>query len=124
MTAAATRTLYWTPRILSICMALFLGIFSLDVLGQGYSFRQTIAALLMHGVPTFIVAVALIIAWRREVIGGVLFLGLGIFYIVMAWGQFPWVTYLVVSGPLFLIGVLFLIDSVVRRRPVGVKPLV
>jgi hypothetical protein len=35
---------------------------------------------------------------------------------VMTWGRFPWDTYLLMSGPLFLVGVLFLINWFLRAE--------
>lgn len=64
----------------------------------------------MHLIPSFIVVIALVVAWRWEWVGAVLFFGLAVFYVVMAWGRFPFGTYLAISGPLGLIGVLFLLN--------------
>ncbi len=117
MNIATKRVLYWTPRILGICMAGFLSIFAADVFGEGHSFWETLGALFMHLVPTYIVLVTLAVAWRWEAIGALLFSGLGLFYIGWAWGLFPLVAYLSISGPLFLTGALFFLDWVFKRRP-------
>ena len=53
------KFLYWTPRILSILFLLFLALFSLDVVGQGYGFWGTIGALFMHNIPVFILLIVL-----------------------------------------------------------------
>jgi hypothetical protein len=37
------------------------------------------------------------------------FSGLGAFYLVAFWGRFHWSTYLIIAGPLFLLGALFLL---------------
>lgn len=110
------RILFWTPRILCIIFAVFLSIFALDVFGQGYGFWGTIFALLVHLIPVFIVIIVLIITWRWEWVGGILFPALGIFYLVWAWGKFPWSVYLIISGPLFLVGILFLINWFHRKE--------
>ena len=104
------RWMFWTPRILGILFAIFISLFALDVFSEGYGFWETIWALLMHLVPTAMVLVVLAISWRWEWVGGILFMALGLFYIVMAWGRFPWLTYLLISGPLFLVGILFLLN--------------
>jgi len=101
---------YWSPRILGILFAVFISLFALDVFGEGYGLWETILALLIHLVPTYLVVIALVLAWRWEWIGAVLFIGLGIFYIIWTWGKFPWVTYVTISGPLFLVGFLFLVN--------------
>jgi hypothetical protein len=108
--------LFWAPRVLCILFAAFLSIFALDVFGEGHGVGGTMLALLMHLVPTFIIVIALIIAWRWEWVGSALFIGLGLFYIVWSWGEFPWVTYLTISGPLFLVGALFLVNWVRRAQ--------
>jgi hypothetical protein len=110
MNTTAKRALFWAPRVVCILSAVFLSLFALDVFGAGYSFWETILALLIHLVPTYIVVIALVVAWRWERVGSILFLGLGVFYIVDAWGRFTWDTYLVISGPLFLAGILFLLS--------------
>ena len=65
MHASVKRVLFWAPRILCILFAIFLSVFALDVFSEGYGFWQTIGALLLHLVPTFIVVIALLIGWRH-----------------------------------------------------------
>jgi hypothetical protein len=55
-----SRFIYWTPRILSILLLLFLAMFSLDIFGNGYTFWQTVVGLLMHNIPVFILLILLI----------------------------------------------------------------
>jgi len=111
------RVIFWVPRILCIFFALFISLFSFDVFGEGYGFWKTIGALLIHLIPTYIVIIATVIAWRWEWIGAILFTGLAIFYLVFAWGKFPLFTYLAISGPLFLVGGLFLINWIYKTDP-------
>jgi len=110
MNKSVKRCLFWTPRILCILFALFLSIFALDVFSEGYGFWRTMLALLSHLIPTFFILIVLAISWRWELVGGILFTALGMLYLITYWGRFPWVTYLIFSGPLILIGVLFLIN--------------
>lgn len=110
------RLLFWTPRALCILFAAFLSLFALDVFGEGYGFWRAILALLIHLVPTYIVVIVLVIAWRWEWVGAVLFTALALFYLVWTRGKFPWSTYLAMSGPLFLVGVLFLLNWLYRAE--------
>ena len=114
MNAGTKRPLFWTPRILCILFAVFVSMFAADVFGERYGFWETVVALLIHLVPTYIVIIALVVAWRRDWIGAILFIGLAVFYLVWAWGRFTWINYLVMSGPLFLVGVLFLVNWLYR----------
>jgi hypothetical protein len=102
--------LYWTPRVICILFALFLSIFALDVFSENYSFGETIIALIMHLIPTGIIVLILIVAWRREWVGSILFIALAIFYPIWVWGRFPLITYFSISGPLLLIGLLFMVN--------------
>jgi len=43
-------------------------------------------------------------------------MALGIWYLLTAWGRFHWSVYVVISGPLFLVGVLFLASWLNRTR--------
>lgn len=110
------RTLFWTPRILSIIFALFLGLFSLDVFGMGAGFWATLAGFLFHNLPTFILLIALFLAWRWEWIGTVVFFGFGVWYLVTSWGKFDWTAPLIISGIPILIGALFLVGWLDRKR--------
>jgi hypothetical protein len=110
------RIVYWAPRILGLLFAAFISLFAMDVFGEGYGFWETIAALFMHLIPTGILLVILALAWRWEWIGAVLFAALGVAYIVMARGKFEWATYLVISGPLFLMSALFLANWLSRKE--------
>ncbi|HEY5609957.1 MAG TPA: hypothetical protein VIL97_02020 [Thermoanaerobaculia bacterium] len=110
MTTTGRRLLFWTPRALAILFAMFLGVFALDVFGEAGGAWKTLVAFLIHLVPAFIVAIGLMIAWRREWIGALLFFALAAGYVAMTLGRFPLVTYATISGPLVVIAVLFLIN--------------
>jgi hypothetical protein len=105
------QTLFWIPRILSILYALFLSLFALDVFNEGYNIRDTIIALLIHLVPTYLVVIALFIAWQREHIGGALFIALAMIYLIISRGE-SWI----ISVPFLLIGVLFLFNWTHRTQ--------
>ena len=116
MKRAVKRLLFWAPRILCILFAAFVSLFALDVFDQGYGFWATIQALLMHLIPTGIIVVVLVISWRWEWVGGVLFIVLGALYLVWSWGRFTNLTILTMSGTLWLVGVLFLINWLFRAE--------
>jgi hypothetical protein len=110
------HVLFWTPRALCLLFAVFLSLFALDVFGEGRGPWGTLVALFMHLIPTWIVLIVLAISWHREWAGAILFAALGVRYLVMAWGRFHWSAYVVISGPLFLVGTLFLIDWLYQAR--------
>ena len=104
--------LYWSPRALCIVVALFLGMFALDVFDEGTGFWGTTVALLMHLIPSFLVLIVLAISWRREWVGGLLSFVLALVWVVFAWGKpfFDFTTFLLIAGPLVLTGSLFLLN--------------
>ncbi len=110
------KTLYWIPRILCLLFAAFISLFALDVFEGSHGFWQTVLAFLIHLIPTAIVLALLAICWRWDWIGGVVFPGLGLLYVVMFWGRFPWSAYALIVGPLMILGALFVASWRVRRK--------
>jgi len=110
------KWLFWTPRAICILFAVFTSLFALDVFTEHSGFWTILLALLIHLIPTYIIVAVLVVSWRREAIGGYLFISLGILYLLMAIGKFPWYVYLAISGPLFLVGILFLLNWRYREQ--------
>lgn len=108
------KAIFWTPRLLTILFAIFISVFALDAFADGGGFQKTVNAFLIHLIPTAIVVTILVLSWKREWIGGVVFLLLGIGYAVVAVSHPQWI--LVISGPLFLISILFLIGWFRRKE--------
>lgn len=111
MNTSTKRVLFWAPRVLCILFAVFLSMFALDVFSEGYGIGETILALLIHLVPTFLVVIVLVIAWRWEMVGAIMFIVLALFYIVSSGGE-SWI----ISAPLFLVGILFLLNWIYRKK--------
>ncbi|HMP82882.1 MAG TPA: hypothetical protein PKA41_09305 [Verrucomicrobiota bacterium] len=116
MKTSVRRILYWSPRILCLLFAAFTSIFALDVFDGQHAFLQTMLALFMHLIPTFILLLVLAVAWRWEWIGGVVFTALGVLYTVGLWGRFHWSVYVIMSGTLILVGALFFVNWMLRSR--------
>jgi hypothetical protein len=113
-----SETMRWSPRALGIAYVLFLGLFALDVFQEGLGVIETILALFMHLLPAFLVLLALVVAWRWPGSGGLLFilLAVGLLFLIAGPGPFRMLrmtplVYLIVAGPLYLVGGLFLLSS-------------
>jgi len=109
-----SKLLFWTPRILSIPLLLFLTMFSFDVISPELTFWQILIGMFMHNIPVFILAIILIIAWKHEIVGSIAFYLAGLLYICLLLfrNQFEWYMLswsMIIAGPAFLIGTLFLI---------------
>ena len=107
--------LFWAPRIMAILFAIFISLFALDAFGQGYPWVEELVAFLIHLIPTYGVIAVLLVAWKWPLPGGLGFIAGGAFYLVKVHGM-HWLAYLLISGPLFLIGVLFLVSHFVNMH--------
>jgi len=110
------RLLYWTPRILTIAFAIFISLFALDVFRAGKGFWEVTLALLIHLLPTAVILGVLSLAWQREWLGAISYVAMAILYIVRTWGRFNLGTYLIIAGPLLLIGILFTLNWFLRKK--------
>ena len=114
MSDVSKQALMWAPRVLSIAFIAFLSLFAMDVFEEHLGFWMTVEALTMYLIPCFVLVAVLMLAWRREWVGAVLY---GILYAI--WTVFGpravplatrlgWI--LVIAGPAFLIAVLFFLN--------------
>ncbi|MFH0906545.1 MAG: hypothetical protein V1824_04375 [archaeon] len=120
------KFIYWTPRILSILFIVFLSLFSLDVFDiPSLSFWQIIVGLFMHNIPSIILIIILIIAWKSEIVGAIAFILAGLLYISqiiisgITSNNFEWymLSYsLIIALPALLIGILFLIGWIKKKK--------
>ena len=75
---AVLLSLWWLPRIFGILLTLFLGVFSFDIFGKGLGPWESGWLFVAHNIPTIIVAVILILSWKRSWLGGISFTLFGI----------------------------------------------
>lgn len=117
------KWLYWTPRILSILFILFISLFSLDVFDpeNNYTFLQTTLALFMHNIPSFILIIFLIVAWKHEWLGAIVFILAGLLYVFLTlfrnefqWYYLAWI--IQIALPAFIIGYLWWMNWKKRKR--------
>ena len=110
-----SKFFYWLPRVLTILSILFMAMFSLDSFGGNASVWKKILTLLIHNIPVYILIIILIIAWKREVTGGIMLIlvsiAMGIFFHSFTTnpGSIP------VIAPFFLEGLLFVLHGIVIR---------
>ncbi len=115
MSPVVLRLLFWAPRILSIAFAIFLSLFALDVFNENHGFGQIALTLLIHMIPAFIVLAVLIVAWRWEWAGAVLFASAAAFYAASVLPRHPnWAA--TISLPLLIIAALYLASWLMRSQ--------
>jgi len=98
--------LFWLPRGLALAFIGFLSLFSLDVFEMQAPLPQLLLGFLIHSIPSILLLIALLVAWKKEKIGGVLFILLAVamfFFVRSELGvAIPF------SGLILVIGLLFL----------------
>lgn len=125
MTNRRLKILYWLPRVIGILAILFISVFALDAFNPEKTFWNQIGDFIMHLIPSLILTLILIIAWRREFIGGILFTLIGIGFTPFiynhnyAMNQSVGMSLLIVfmiTVPFILIGVLFLVSHYLNKK--------
>lgn len=110
------KILYWTPRVVCLLYIGFISLFALDVFSGEYNLAQTLVALTMHLIPSMLILLALVIAWRWELAGSVMFDVLAVGWLIYV-GDFG--KSLIITLPLFVISSLFVGDWMYRKHSVA-----
>jgi len=96
------------PRIAGIGLILCVSLFALDAFDTEESSWAQFGGFMIHLLPSLVLVLVLLVAWRFELVGAIAYVGLGLLYFLLTGGREHWSAYVVLSGSLFLVGVLFL----------------
>ena len=116
---------YWLPRILCILAILFVSRFALDAFSSEESFIVQLGDFIMHLIPSFVLLFLLIVTWKRELMGGIIFMILGIglspFVFKMNYNMNHsfWMSLgiiMTITIPFFIVGVLFLVSYYKNKK--------
>ena len=119
------KVFHWIPRILCILAILFISMFALDAFNPELTIRQQIGDFLMHLIPSFGLIILLIVAWKWEYIGGIIFIliGLGfspfVFMHNYKMNQSVWMSLsiiLMITFPFIIVGILFLVSNYLKKK--------
>jgi len=99
--------LYWASRVMGIALVVFYMIFVFTAHGIAYTS-------LIESLIWLVLLVILIIAWRWQGAGGILYLLLTLLYFVMARENLSALTILLTCGPLALTGLLFIMSRYIK----------
>ena len=107
-----SRFLYYTPRIAGILMIVFVALFALDVFGGTESLWRKILAFVIHAAPAIILAILMFFAWRKPVVGFIVFglAAIAFMRFVIMGGDFAAGNFIMFVAPLALISALFWIN--------------
>lgn len=115
------RLLQWTPRVLGVTFVLFLSLFATDVLEQRLSAWRTLVALVLHLVPSLVLALVVWAAWHKPQLGaGVFAVAAGLYVYWTLQLRLPvdvaLSRCLVIAGPSALIAALYFGDWRMHTR--------
>jgi hypothetical protein len=122
------RIVHWLPRIICILAILFVSLFALDAFAPGRTFWQQLGDFLIHLIPSYILIASLIIAWKWELIGGIIFMVIGIgmspFVFLMNYHRTHSVgvsllIILMITIPFVVVGILFMTSHYLKKKEVS-----
>lgn len=110
-----TRDLfYWTPRVICIISAMFIFLLSFEAFNKNYEFGTAVVSFLGKLLPTLIILLLLFLSHRWAFIGAITFNLVGLIYISYNWGKYPFISFIGVTGPMFIVGFFFLVNWIYR----------
>lgn len=109
------RIIYWLPRGAALLFIAFLSIFAGDVFEQ-YHGWEAILPLLIHLLPSLVLLLVVMAAWKYELVGALLFLMAAIGYVWMAGLGRNWSWYAAIDGPALVVSMLFFLGWWRKRR--------
>jgi hypothetical protein len=119
------KVIQWIPRILCILAILFISMFALDSFDPGLTIWQQIGGFLIHLIPTYILIAFLITAWKWELIGGILFILLGIGFSPLVYTMNYHMNHsvgmsvgiiLMITFPFIVVGGLFILSHFMKKK--------
>jgi len=117
--------IHWTPRIICILAILFVSMFALDSFDPKYTFWQQLQAFFMHLIPTYVLILFLVIAWKWELVGGLIIMAVAlgftpsIFFHNYQMNHSVWMSLsviLLINLPFIITGVLFVLSHYLKKK--------
>jgi hypothetical protein len=110
------KILYWLPRVLAIIYILFISMLALDIFTEYSKISEILIGLFMHLIPSFILIGATVLAWKKEKIGGIVFIVLALAMALFFNRNMEPIGFLIISFPVLVIGALFLASYAKNRK--------
>ncbi|HNW90119.1 MAG TPA: hypothetical protein PKN48_10685 [Bacteroidales bacterium] len=124
--------IHWLPRILCILAILFVSIFALDAFDPGLTTGQQILGFIMHLIPSFLLIALLVVAWKWEYAGGIIYMVIGlslsplVFMINYRMNHSVCMSLGIIMAltiPFAIIGFLFILSHFLKKKNQTKKPL-
>jgi prolipoprotein diacylglyceryltransferase len=122
----SVKVFHWLPRIICILAILFISLFALDSFAPGLTIWQQIGGFLIHLIPSFVLLAFLIIAWKWELAGGIIFILAGLITSPFVYtlnhnrNQFTvsqsLINTIIVTVPFIIVGILFIVSNYQKKK--------
>lgn len=93
---------------LGVLYAVALLIFAADVFNREQNIAQTFYDILLHLLPTAVILLIVFVAYNRPLIGAIIYLVLGLMYIITGWASMHWSAHVLIAGPLLLLSAIYI----------------
>jgi len=119
------KIIHWTPRIICILAILFVSMFALDSFDPKFTLWQQLQEFFMHLIPTYILILFLIVAWKWEMVGGLILMAFAIGFSPFIYlhnyqmNQSVWMSLsviLMINVPFILTGALFVLSHHMKKK--------
>lgn len=121
-----TRTIiHWSARIISIAAIVFVSLFALDSFATELSLKEQLIGFAIHMIPSFVLLAILIVAWKWELAGGIIYVLIGLVLSPLLFVYNYRVNHsvgislsiiLFITFPFLLAGVLFILSHIKMNR--------
>jgi hypothetical protein len=119
------KVFHWLPRIICILAILLVSLFALDSFAPGLTIWQQLGAFFIHLIPSFVLVAFLIVAWKWELAGAIIFIVTGLILSVLIYsinynrlhsvGKSLGIV-AIIATPFILAGILFLISYLLKKK--------
>jgi len=119
------KIIHWTPRILCILAILFISLFALDSFDPKYTLWQQLQAFFMHLIPTYVLILFLVVAWKWELVGGLILIAVALGFTPFiyshnyAMNHSVWMSLFIIgmiNVPFILTGGLFVLSHYLKKK--------
>jgi hypothetical protein len=119
------KNFHWIPRIICILDIIFIGMFALDAFSPDSTRLMQAAHFVVNLTPSFLLLIVLAIAWKRELVGGIIFTlaGIGISpliyqhnYAINHLAGTSLGTTMMITFPCIVVGILFIVSHVRSKK--------
>ena len=119
------KNFHWIPRIICILVILFVSMFAFDAFSPTDTVLMQIAHFFVNLTPSFLLLIFLIIAWKRELIGGIIFTLAGIAVSPLIYQHNYSMNHsvgmsigilLMITFPIIVLGILFIVSYFRSKR--------